>query len=295
MGDPQSRVGNRGGASARGSYPGSPGTGREGKAWGAARLAPAPPAAHARGRLPSPRPRLASTPRRPTPRPPPRPSPRRKRQYILTPLELLLCCGGCFSGSGGCGSRRGSPGCSTGCWCGLSSPAAPSTSGLSASAIPLPLPPPPPPPPALRGSERYNGGGRESGNGSRFEKAPSAQLPGSRENRSELGDWERVWAWCGGWEWRARGEGWGGGGGGSGPPLPKSALVEPVEGLTCPEAPGGPCSYHQSSCRLAPNGVLGYKSRLWVLEIPRALKPRLVNSSLVGAVQIIEAHTTLHL
>lgn len=43
------------------------------------------------------------------------PGPPRKRQYILTPLELLLCGGGCFSGSGGCGSRRGSPGGSAGC------------------------------------------------------------------------------------------------------------------------------------------------------------------------------------
>ena len=108
------------------------------------------------------------------------------------PLELLLCCGGCFSCSGGWGSRRGSPGGSEGCRCGLSSPAALSTSGLSASAIPPPRPPPPPP--ALRGSERDNGGGRQSGNGSRFEKAPSAQLPGSRENQSGLGDWEMVWA-----------------------------------------------------------------------------------------------------
>lgn len=134
-------------------------------------------------------------PARPTSRPPPRPGPRRKRQYILTPLELLLCCGGCFSCSGGWGSRRSWPGDSVGCWCELSSPAALSASGLSASAIPQPRPPPRPP--TLRGSERDNGGGRESGNGSRFEKAPSAQLPGSRESRSGLGDWEMVRA--GGW------------------------------------------------------------------------------------------------
>ncbi|KAG8505287.1 Cortexin-2 [Galemys pyrenaicus] len=44
----------------------------------------------------------------------------------------------------------------------------------------------------MRGYERDNGGGRGSGNGSRFEKAPSAQLPGSRENRPGLGDWELV-------------------------------------------------------------------------------------------------------
>lgn len=71
------------------------------------------------------------------------PRPPRKRQYILTPLALLLLLllqsWGCFSVSGGCGSRRGSAGASAGCCCGLSWPAAPGTSALSASAIPPPL------------------------------------------------------------------------------------------------------------------------------------------------------------
>lgn len=183
-GSPLSRARNQGGALVPRPPASAPGT-AGGQAWGGRGRAWERPSCTCSsgsrwpgggpgpgGGYPPSRPSLASGPR-PTPRPPPRPGSRRKRQYILTPLELLLCCGCCFSASGGCGSRRCSPGGSAGCRCGLSPPVAPGTSALLASAIPPPLPPPRPP--ELRGSERDNGGCRGSGNGSRFEKAPSAQ------------------------------------------------------------------------------------------------------------------------
>lgn len=70
------------------------------------------------------------------------------------PLELLLCCGGCFSCLGGWGSCPRLASGSKRCPCRMSSPGPITTSGLSVSTIcpPQPLPPLP----ALRGSERDN-------------------------------------------------------------------------------------------------------------------------------------------
>lgn len=90
-GDSRSWARSRGGAPDPRPTPGIPRFGADGE--GRLHLHLPPPTAQGSA--------LRGAPRSTSRPPPPRPSPRRKRQYILTPLELLLCCGGCFSCSGG--------------------------------------------------------------------------------------------------------------------------------------------------------------------------------------------------